>query len=641
MLSSSYLEFKPDAIKKHIPISKLIYFTFTLYFFSPSINAQSAKIDLTQISDELIISIADLSFIEDRDNNLKFEDIISGKASDKFTRQPDFTKNNFNPDFTYWVKLSFDPTLKSEKIWLIEFYDQSISFIEAYIPNGNGTYKQSQMGSSLPFQQRTFSHKNFQILVPSDLNDENMFFFKIKSNQKADVRIAIRSYDRFIYYALNEYLFYGLFYGMISIIAFYNLIVFLAVRELKYVYYIFYLISVSLFTMSLDGVGYQFLWPDTPEYNHISNGVFSFSLIFWAILFTIRFLNTARRAKKLHFALIGSLLIKTGYFLSGLFINLKYFEIGYYDVLPFSLIFITGIYVWVKGHKSARLFVIAYGVLFLGALIKLLANLAIIEHNTLVYYSLHFAFLLEMILLSFALGDRIRIMKEIRDRALKRSLNQYKENIALKEKVNKELELKVRERTLELEKKNNLLETYNQQLKDMDQQIKKMNSSLDKDNWKLKSSIRASLKDRLRKKSLTYEEFNKIFPEASACYRYLEELKWGKGFTCRQCEGKNYSNGPKIFTRRCSRCGFIDSVTAGTIFHGIRFPIEKALFIAYSVISNSEPKTIEELSNILDIRKNTVWSFRKKVNLNSESTEHEMTLDDLIILAEKSSTKSN
>lgn len=621
-------------------IKVCIFFGFILII--QNANGNDLIFDLNKINQEIIVSIADLEFIEDPNNNLTIEYVSDFKNQSLFIKRPDFTKNNFNPKHTYWVKLTFRPTNQTDKNWLLEFYDQSINFIEAFVPNENKEFNHFQMGSSLPFEQRTFVHKNFQLLVPSDLNEESHFYFKINSNQKADIRIALRSYERFVYYALNEYLFYGLFYGMISIIAFYNLIMFLAVRELKYLYYIFYLISVSLFTMSLDGIGYQFLWPNTPEFNNVANGVFSFSLIFWAIIFTIRFLNTKRRARVLHYGLIASLLIKTFYFFSGLFINLKYFEIGYYDVLPFSIIFITSIYVWVKGHKSARLFVIAYGVLFIGALIKFLATLAIIEHNTPVYYSLHFAFLLEMILLSFALGDRIRIMKDIRDRALKRSLNQYKENIELKEKVNKELELKVKERTVELEKKNSLLETFNNQLKEKDQQIKKMNSLLDKDNWKLKSSIRASLRARLTNKSLTYEEFKKIFPEGSACNRFLEELKWGKTFSCRQCSGSKFSNGPKVFTRRCSKCGFIDSVTAGTIFHGIRFPLEKAFYIAYTVISQSEQMTLEQLSDLVDLRKNTIWSFKKKIkeNIKEEIAIGDLTFEELILSNKKSSSKT-
>jgi hypothetical protein len=226
-----------------------------------------------------------------------------------------------------------------------------------------------------------------------------------------------------------------------------------------------------------------------------------------------------------------------------------------------------------------------------------------------------------MILLSFALGDRIRIMKQLRDKALKRSLQQYKINVALKEKVNAELESKVQKRTRELQRKTQLLEAFNAQLKEKDEEIQRINSLLDKDNWKLKNTVKASFQARLDNKGMTYEEFKELFPNQAACCRYLEQLKWGGGFHCRQCGHDQSGKGPRLFTKRCRKCGDIESVTAGTIFHGVKFPLEKAFYITYSEILGKEKHTLEQLSEILDLRKNTIWGFRKKVR-NQLSTKN-------------------
>jgi len=462
---------------------------------------------------ERIYAIDQLEFFEDSSNSLIFEDIIKAAFQQNFKINANFSKNDFNTGYTYWVKLSIANTPDSDKKWLLEFYDQSIDKIEAYFPDEDGVYQRRFMGDNFPFSNRLFNHKNFQLEIPNDQDRIENFYFKINSSQKADVRIAVRSLDRFIHYALSEYFLFGLFYGMILIIAFYNFLIFLAVREMKYIYYILYILSVGLYAMSLDGIGFQYFWPQLPELNFIVNGVFSFFIIFWAVLFTIRFLNTRRRAKKFHYLLWFSLFFKALIFLTGLLIDKSYFEISYYDLLPFLLIFSSGIYLLLKNFQAARFFVMAYGVLFTGVFIKVLASYAIIPHHTIIYYSLHFAFLIEMVLLSFALGDRIRIMKEIRDKALRRSLSQYKENIALKERVNLELETKVSRRTTELEEKNRLLEQYNQQLQEKDEEIKRINNLLDKDNWKLKSSIRESYKARISQQSLSREEFANIFPD--------------------------------------------------------------------------------------------------------------------------------
>ena len=598
-------------------LSLIIYICLLLVVVQESTAQRVSGASTLKINDgleERIFSISQLEFYEDKTNGLEFDDIIKPNFQDKFKINPSFSKSNFNTDHTYWVKLSLEKNPSSQKKWIMEFYDQTIDRIAVYAPDAENNYSLTLMGDAYPFGNRNFRHKNFEIVLENSSDGISNYYIKINSSQKADIRIAIRSLNRFIYYALNEYFIYGIFYGMILIIALYNILVYFAVREIKYLYYSFYLVSVGIYAMCIDGIAFQYLWPNYPGWNQVANGIFSYSIVVWAILFSMKFLSTKTRAPWMHYILQLILVAKSVLFLIGLLWDQSFLEIRYYDVIPFFFIFFSSIYILARGYKVVRFFVIAYGVLFTGMAIKVLTNAAIIQHYTLIYYSLHIGFLIEMLLLTFALGDRIRILKDNKDRALKRSLNQIKVNYELKDKVNKELENKVKERTVELELKNQLLESFNAKLVEKDEEIKRINSLLDRDNWKLKSSIKQSFQARLDNDSLSYEEFIKIFPDSSACYRYLEDLKWNKKFSCRSCGYSKCANGPKIFSKRCSKCGYIESVTAGTVFHGVKFPLEKAFYIVYIIIAKNQGQTLDQLAAMLDIRKNTVWSFRKKIN---------------------------
>ena len=274
----------------------------------------------------------------------------------------------------------------------------------------------------------------------------------------------------------------------------------------------------------------------------------------------------------------------------------------------------------------------AYGTLFLGVLLKTLVHTAIIPHSTLLYYSLHLAFLIEMLLLTLALGDRVKILKDTKDRALRRSLRQAETNAQLKDKVNAELEAKVAERTQELEEKTQLLEASNMQILEKDEEIKRINALLDKDIWKLKSQIKENLRARITNKRIGYEEFKSIFPDATACHRYLEELKWGNSFTCKSCGNPKEAKSPKLFHKRCGKCGHIESTTSGTVFHGIRIPLEKAFYLVYLVISEQDHFTLEQLSELLGLRVNAISSFRIKVKNGSEATgKNSPDWEDLIL----------
>lgn len=68
-------------------------------------------------------------------------------------------------------------------------------------------------------------------------------------------------------------------------------------------------------------------------------------------------------------------------------------------------------------------------------------------------------------------------------------------------------------------------------------------------------------------------EFEQRFATEGACRAYLARLRWPTGFRCPQCT----TNGSWTTTRclfMCRRCGYQASVTAGTIFHRTRLPLQ-------------------------------------------------------------------
>ncbi|WP_226388698.1 7TM diverse intracellular signaling domain-containing protein [Penaeicola halotolerans] len=577
-------------------------------------QTKDAIIQIDDRLDERILPISSLLFFEDTTNALKFEEISSLDFKGNFKIDSTFTNADFREKNTYWIKLNIEKNPNSQKVWLIEFFDQTIDEIIAFAPQKDSTYKIYHLGDAKPFKERSLQHKNFELIIDNDLTGVDTYYFKVRSSQKADIRLTVRSLNRFVYYALNEYFIYGIFYGMILILALYNLLVYFAIREVKYLYYIFYLLSVGIYAMCVDGIAYQYLWPNSPKWNQIAYGIFSFMIVIWAVLFSFRFLNVKFKSKKLYYLLWGALAFKTVYFLIGLTLNQRMFEVSPIDTIPFFIIFYVGIHILSTGYKIARFFVIAYGFLFIGFIIKALLNLGLVPFSTILYYSLHIAFLLEMLFLAFALGDRIRILKQNRDKAWKRILKEHEINVQLKEKVNRELEEKVSQRTKALEEKSKELIASNQRLIELDGEIQRMNALLDKDNYKLKSNFKESLQARLTNKSLSFDEFKNIFPDKLACLRYLEEFKWSEGnFRCKNCNNRKGSNGPKLFSKRCTKCGYIESATSGTIFHGIKFPLEKAFYLAYTVIAETDKQTLDSLSEMLNLRRNTVWNFKKKI----------------------------
>lgn len=573
--------------------------------------AQVAVVD-DQVN-EHIFTLTELTYLIDPHDTLDITTASSPSFAKSFLRHDSYLNADFQSGAAYWIRMPLLYSSRTHNTWIFEFYDQTIDHLEAYVPQTQGGYRQVITGDQYPFRQRMFMHKNFEVQIPDHGDTTVYYYFKVRSHDFADIRIAFRTVDRFVYYVLNEYFLYGTFYGMVLIIILYNFLVFLAIREMKYIYYIFYMLSVALYAMSLDGVGFQYIWPEHPEWNNVAAGVALYSLILWALVFTRRFLSSRANAPFLDKLLKWTIIVRTALFLFTLFFYQGLFSYRNLEIIPLSLVFYTGIVVWYKGYRPARFFVIAYGILFSGFFIRMLVYLNVLPFTIISHYSLHLSFTLEMLFLTFALGDRIRILKDNRDRALKRIIHQHEFNMQLKDKVNKELEQKVQERTEELNRKNHAFEESNLKLEQQALEINQINSMLDLDNWKLKNRIKEVLTDHLMEKTMDYGQFKTLYPDSLSCYRFIENLKWDHGFQCRKCSNQKYFEGSQKFSRRCTRCGYNESITAFTIFHSIKFPIEKAFYLAYLAVTGKRESTLEELAYQMDLGTNTVWAFRSKV----------------------------
>lgn len=586
---------------------------FLLLLFISGLACAQPEVTIDDSVDERNFMPYELPFFVDSASRLTFWEISSRQFSNRFIPHPEYQNKDFKPDASYWIRIPVRHDSRSAKLWLLEFYDQTADHIEAFIPQDDGSFRRVAMGDKQPFHERLLPHKNFE--VPINVRSDTLlyYYFRVSSHDFADLRIALRSTNRFIYYALNEYFLFGTFYGMILIISLYNFLVYFAIREIKNIYYILYLISVAAYAVSLDGIGFQYIWPGKPWLNDYAAGISLYMVIFWSLVFTRRFLRTRTMVPKLDRLFIYMIVIRSCWFAIALLFFPEWLPYRVPDIIPLSLIFITAIVVWRRGYRPARFFVMAYGVIFLGFFLRTLVFFNVLRFTTLSHYSLHISFVLEMLLLTFAMGDRIRILKAMRDRALKRIIRQHEINNQLKDKVNRELEKKVEERTLELNEKNHQLEEINLKLERQAFEINQINSILDLDNWKLKNRIKEVLNERLMEKSMDFREFQTLYPDDLACHRFLEGLKWEKGYTCRKCSNSRYFDGAQKFARRCTRCGYNESITAFTIFHSIKFPVEKAFYIAYLVVEGRDEHTLEQLSEKTGVRVNTIWSFKHKV----------------------------
>jgi hypothetical protein len=384
-------------------------------------------------------------------------------------------------------------------------------------------------------------------------------------------------------------------------------------RDKVYLYYVVYVACSILISLAEDGTGFQYLWPKWPLLNKLISRFAPLLLLVSFTIYSKRFLELKTYLPYINRLLNYFMLVYSFFFLIDMFILKLKWDFPLY-IIPFTVIYISAILCLRKGLRQARYYLLGYSFILI-SIIFLIFRMSGITHWSDIFtvYSFNIGLVFEIFILSFALADRIKIIRAEKEHAQQKIIEQLLENEKLKDKVNRELEQKVKERTIEIEEKNNQLAEMNEELKIQAEEINRMNLLLDADNRKLQKNVKELVKARVMVEEVDFEEFKKIFPNRDSCYKFLYELKWDKGFTCKRCHHTRWCQGKDKYSKRCTRCRYDESATSYTIFHRLKFDVQKAFYMVFLVYANKGEITSHELSQILSLRQSTCWAFSKKV----------------------------
>ncbi|MBC7487218.1 MAG: hypothetical protein H7282_10755 [Cytophagaceae bacterium] len=594
-----------------------LFLAVLIVTFSAAAQAQKTA-DVDDEMKEFVLSGTYLQILEDTTKKWTIDQVSDSTFKDRFVTNQSNYPYNENTKSAYWIKFKIKNNSKSGKSFLLESYAPHTNNWQVFIPTSDG-FQMKQSGLDLYFYNREYINKNLILDLPLDTGVVKTYYARVLSSNHSSFDFRIKPSRYFFFYSTNEYYFLGIYYGIMFIMAIYNLLMFISLKEKVYIYYVLYVCSGILTTLADDGIGYQYVWINIPQINAlIGPHIAPIFLLLAFVLYSREFLHLKKKLPLYDKIILGLTAFYLIYFiLKNTILPVSFHSHSIY-LLPFLLIYASAIHSIISGDKAARIFIIGYTLVLISIFIIKLRSNGTVEGNLFTVYSLNYGLVIEVLVLSFAIAERMRYAKKKRQEALKErnqaqyhSIRQLKINETLKNQINRELEEKVAERTKELQEKNKELEILNVKLKDITDGATKISIKLDVDNWNLQKKVLESIRARMIGQAVSNEEFNKIFPDDTSCFRYLYELKWENGFTCIRCKHHEASDDMKLFAKKCLSCNYVESVTAHTLFHGLKFPINKAFQLIY--LSIHSKKTLDELSEIIDLRRNTCWSFKQKI----------------------------
>ena len=117
-------------------------------------------------------------------------------------------------------------------------------------------------------------------------------------------------------------------------------------------------------------------------------------------------------------------------------------------------------------------------------------------------------------------------------------------------------------------------------------------------------------------------DFIDRFDNNEKCKNYLADIKWANGFTCSKCNHTYYwkkKNDP--FVRVCKGCRHIESVTANTLFHKVKFDLRKAFLIIFEMSTTTKGCSSPVIARKYGINQKSAWLFMSKIRKAMASSQ--------------------
>ncbi len=401
---------------------------------------------------------------------------------------------NLNSKYIHWAKIIIQNRTEGADVWSVQTW---ANFTEFYVQKPDsalrmrkgGTWrKKSEMENNFHHRSRISFHLKPQetLTVYVKIHQVDQFSISSRFNFSKDSQES----SRLKQFLIERNLIQGIFQGMLWIMIVYNLLVFMSVRDRSYLYYAFYLAGAALYFSFRTGLISEYVIYEIPQ---VLPYIWLLSIVFTSLfyyLFTRAFFDTALNFPKLDRIIriwIGCKIVITLFlFLSLLlFTNSKLqLDLG---VILVPLEGIIGLYVlYILGKKAGKLatfFIIGNLSLLLSGLfytitLNLSLNGLLVRDEDFFVLLLELGIVIEMVFFSLGLGQRMEINERDKRSAQEGLIVQLRENQLLQEKVNRELEEKVRERTFQLSEKNEEIVRQNEEIGLQKSLIEKKNHNI-------------------------------------------------------------------------------------------------------------------------------------------------------------------
>lgn len=361
----------------------------------------------------------------------------------------------------------------------------------------DSVWQQLKTGSVLKLSERSLQSNINGLIIDMIKNEQIKVIMEFKSvfsiYRHETYNLVLQPHSQFEKQDSNRLLWQGLFLGIILVMALYNLIIYIAVKDISYLYFVLSIFGIGLYFSFYYGIGIEYLWPDAALWD-----TFCYTLIvpfngLMRVYFTKTYLHTAEVLPKINRLLNVLAVICVVCICMGLTIYIFRIDIlsslvsiiGILGSVVLVTMLISGLVAYYKEHyQPAKYFIFANLLLVVGAVLFIFREMGLMPDNFLTRYVVQIGTLIQVIVFALGLASRLnkarlQLANEIVEKE-KLAFEKEKEKKEIIEKQKEELQIQVQQQTLDLKQQNQQLEDIISKLKISELKFKQLNHVKDK-----------------------------------------------------------------------------------------------------------------------------------------------------------------
>lgn len=404
-----------------------------------------------------------ISYYQDYTGKLALKDMIRNSYLRQFKHAGEDILNLGNTKAVSWIKLSYR-NQTAEKAYLV-LDIPTIESIDLYTDNGKGGFTQIHSGSLAAANPGVIASGNyiFDLPDPTDPSIIQDVYLRLQTNNLLIVPLKIATANQLFKGLSSGERFEALYTGILIALFFFNLAVAISSKDKSYIFYSVYVLLLSVYiVLYFNGYAYFFgagAREFINRYPHLFLGGGNIA----GLAFAYSFLNLRQvypSARRILSYLMGTWLIV-------IIASILGFKSAAGNIaqlvswVNIPLVWLLGVIAYRRGYKPAVYYIIARSFLFLTA-VWLSLNLAnVFPYNELSFSIFPLGFIFELLLLSLALGNRLKNLSRETAAVQAEKLKIQADNLFLAGNQNEQLERVVASRTKALRKTVASLEAAN------------------------------------------------------------------------------------------------------------------------------------------------------------------------------------